>query len=41
MSTKKIIINKKRHNATKPGYQRFIQVLICQEKEMKDGREEK
>jgi len=35
------IINKKRRNATKPGFQRFNQVLIWQESEMKDGSEEK
>ena len=32
---------KKRRNATKPGFQRFNRVLIWQEKEMKDGSEEK
>jgi len=33
--------NKKRHNATKPGFQRFNQVLMWQEEEMKVGSEEK
>jgi len=33
--------NKKRRNATKPGFQRFNQVLMWQEEEMKDGSEEK
>jgi len=36
-----IRIDKKRHNATKPGFQRFNQVLMWQEKEMKDGSKEK
>ena len=33
--------NKKRRNATKPGFQRFNQVFMWQEKEMKDGSNEK
>jgi len=32
---------KKRHNATKPGFQRFNKVLMWQELKMKDGSEEK